>query len=87
MRREISRRDAGLYGIAWVFGGIIGVLAAHVMFEHLLIVPSSTMRSGLGQRTGEFVATFGLVGTILACLKALALAVPMAVGLYIAAAC
>ncbi|VAW03044.1 Aquaporin Z [hydrothermal vent metagenome] len=34
----------------------------------------------------EFVATFGLVGTIPACLKARPNAVPMAVGLYITAA-
>ena len=86
MQREISKRDAGLYVAAQVTGGIIGVLAAHVMFEHPLIDPSSTMRSGIGQWAGEFVATFGLVGTILACIKARPQAVPMAVGLYITAA-
>jgi len=86
MRGEIEKRDAGLYVFAQVFGGIVGVLAAHVMFEHPLIDPSSTVRSGIGQWTGEFVATFGLVGTILACIKARPTAVPMAVGLYITAA-
>ncbi len=86
MRREIGPGAAGLYAIAQVLGGICGVLAAHVMFDHPLIDPSATMRSGLGQWTGEFVATFGLVGTILACLKARADFVPMAVGLYITAA-
>lgn len=86
LRREISPRDAGFYVLVQVFGGIIGVLAAHLMFEHPLIDPSTTMRSGIGQWTGEFVATFGLVGTILACLKARPQAVPMAVGLYITAA-
>jgi len=86
LRREIAKRDAALYVIAQVFGGIIGVLAAHVMFEHPLIDPSATMRSGTGQWAGEFVATFGLVGTILACIKARPTAVPMAVGLYITAA-
>ncbi len=86
MRREIEKRDAGLYVIAQVFGGIVGVLAAHVMFEHPLIDPSTTIRSGIGQWVGEFVATFGLVGTILACIKARPTAVPMVVGLYITAA-
>ena len=86
MRREIGARDAGLYVIVQIFGGIVGVLAAHVMFEHPLIDPSTTARSGLGQWAGEFVATFGLVGTILACIKARPQAVPMAVGLYITAA-
>lgn len=72
--------------LAQVCGGILGVLAAHVMFEHPLIVPSTTIRSGVGQWVGNFVATFGLVGTILACIKARPTAVPMAVGLYITAA-
>ena len=62
------------------------MLAAHLMFEHPLLDPSTTSRSGIGQWTGEFVATFGLVGTILACIKARPPAVPMAVGLYITAA-
>ncbi len=86
LRREITPKDAGLYVLAQVFGGIIGVLAAHFMFDHALIDPSTTARSGLGQWAGEFVATFGLVGTILACIKARPQAVPMAVGLYITAA-
>ena len=86
LRREISVRESGLYVAVQVFGGIVGVLAAHVMFEHPLIDPSTTARSGTGQWVAEFVATFGLVGTILACLKARPQAVPMAVGLYITAA-
>lgn len=86
LRREISAADSGLYVAAQIFGGVAGVLAAHVMFEHPLIDPSTTTRSGVGQWAGEFVATFGLVGTILACIKARPQAVPMAVGLYITAA-
>mmetsp|Transcript_24127 Transcript_24127/g.44838 ORF Transcript_24127/g.44838 Transcript_24127/m.44838 type:complete len:203 (-) Transcript_24127:4543-5151(-) len=86
MRREIEGQDAGLYVVAQVFGGIAGVLVAHLMFDNPLIDPSTTARTGLGQWVGEFVATFGLVGTILACIKARPQAVPMAVGLYITAA-
>ncbi len=86
LRREISAGAAGLYVVAQVLGGIAGVLAAHVMFDHPVIDASTTVRTGLGQWVGEFVATFGLVGTILACLKARPEAVPMAVGLYITAA-
>lgn len=86
LRREIAPREAALYALVQVAGGIAGVLAAHVMFEHPLIDPSTTARTGPGQWAGEFVATFGLVGTILACLKARPQAVPMAVGLYITAA-
>lgn len=86
LRGEIGKRDAFLYVGTQVFGAIIGVLAAHVMFEHPLVDPSTTTRSGIGQWAGEFVATFGLVGTILGCIKARPTAVPMAVGLYITAA-
>lgn len=86
LRKEISVRDAVLYTAIQVVGGIMGVFAAHIMFDRPLIDPSTTIRSGLGQWVGEFVATFGLVGTILSCLKARPGAVPMAVGLYITAA-
>lgn len=86
LRREIPVSEAVLYVVAQIFGGIMGVLAAHVMFDNPLIDPSTTIRSGTGQWMGEFIATFGLIGTILGTLKARADAVPMAVGLYITAA-
>ena len=86
LRREIAPRAAALFILAQVTGGIIGVLAAHIMFDNPLIDPSTTNRTGLGQWAGEFVATFGLVGTILTCLRSRPDFVPMAVGLYITAA-
>jgi len=86
IRKDIAVLDSVLYVGAQVFGGISGVLVAHVMFDNPLIDPSTTVRGGLGQWVGEFVATFGLVGTILGCLKARPEAVPYAVGLYITAA-
>ena len=86
LRKEIEPKEAGYYVVAQVFGGIAGVFAAHIMFDNALIDPSTTDRTGIGQWVGEFVATFGLVGTILACLRAKPEAVPMMVGLYITAA-
>ncbi len=86
IRREITPRDGAFYVLAQILGGVAGVMAAHVMFEHPLFDPSTTARGGTGQWVAEFVATFGLVGTILACLKARPQAVAMAVGLYISAA-
>lgn len=86
MRREIAPAMAGLFVLAQVFGGVCGVFAAHVMFDNPLIDPSTTARTGTGQWAGEFVATFGLVGTILACIKARPDFVASAVGLYITAA-
>lgn len=86
LRREITHRDAALYVAVLIIGGVAGVLAAHLMFDRPILDASTTARNGLGQWTGEFVATFGLIGTILACLRARPDAVPMAVGLYITAA-
>ncbi len=86
IRREISIENSVLYVIAQIFGAISGVLAAHLMFDNPLIDPSTTVRTGIGQWLGEFIATFGLVGTILGCLKARPEAIPYAVGLYITAA-
>jgi len=86
IRREISVKDSVFYVVVQILGGISGVLVAHVMFDNPLIDPSTTVRAGLGQWVGEFVATFGLVGTILGCLKSRSEAIPYAVGLYITAA-
>ena len=74
------------YVITQILGGIAGVIVAHIMFEVELVSPSTTARHGFGQLVGEFVATFGLLGTIYGCRKARPEAVPLAVGLYIVAA-
>ncbi|WP_419905229.1 aquaporin [Kiloniella sp.] len=86
IRKEISVPNSVLYIFSQILGGICGVLVAHVMFDNALIDPSTTVRSGMGQWVGEFVATFGLVGTLLGCLKSRVEAIPYAVGLYITAA-
>ena len=86
LRREISVRESALYVVAQVLGGIAGVFIAHVMFDNPLVDFSTTVRTGFGQWVGEFVATFGLIGTILGCIKSRPEAVPYAVGLYITAA-
>lgn len=85
MRKEIGALDSLFYVAAQIIGGIFGVMIAHMMFDIPFIDPSSTARTGLGQWTGEFVATFGLIMTILGCLKARPDAVPYAVGLFITA--
>jgi glycerol uptake facilitator-like aquaporin len=82
----MKRQEALFYICAQIFGGILGVFAAHMMFDHPLIDPSTTMRSGLGQWIGEFIATFGLIGTILICVTLRPAALAMSVGLYITAA-
>ncbi|MDA8746784.1 aquaporin family protein [Litoreibacter sp.] len=86
LRRELKRNEAVLYVLVQIAGGIVGVLAAHLMFEEQLFQLSQKVRSGGAQWFSEIVATFGLVLTILATLKARPSAVAMSVGLYITAA-
>jgi glycerol uptake facilitator-like aquaporin len=85
LRGEITARDSILYVGVQILGAIAGVIIAHAMFDNPLIDPSTTARTGTGQWIGEFVATFGLVATILGCIKARPDAVPYAVGLFITA--
>jgi glycerol uptake facilitator-like aquaporin len=86
LRREIEPADAAGYILVQVAGAVLGVLAAHIMFEEALLQVSAKVRAGPAQWFSEWVATFGLVATILLTLRASRAAVPMAVGLYIAAA-
>ena len=86
IRREISLPDDGLYVIAQVIGGLAGVVTAHLMFDLAPLQVSENLRASNGLWLAEVVATFGLVATILACVKFRAEAVPYAVGLYITAA-
>jgi glycerol uptake facilitator-like aquaporin len=65
---------------------VIGVLAAHLMFEESVLQVSTKVRAGPAQWLAEWVATFGLVLTILLTLRAGGAAVAMCVGLYITAA-
>ena len=80
LRRELPPGIAAMYIAAQIVGGIVGVLAAHAMFELPLWQVSVTIRTGVGQWFAEGVATFGLLLTILATRSA------YAIGLYITAA-
>jgi len=86
LRKELPWRDAAGYTGAQIIGGVIGVWAAHLMFELPAWQISLHVRAGAGQWLAEFVATFGLLLTILGCLARIPAAVPYAVGLYITAA-
>lgn len=86
LRGEIEPRLAAWYVIAQIAGAILGVWAAHLMFDLPIWQLSSKVRTGPSQWFAEWVATFGLVVTILATIKANPAAVPVSVGLYITAA-
>jgi len=86
LRAELAWREAVVYVGVQILGGIVGVLAAHAMFDLPLWQVSQTVRTGPGQWFAEGVATFGLVLTILGCLSCARASVPYAVGLYITSA-
>jgi glycerol uptake facilitator-like aquaporin len=71
---------------AQLIGGIMGVWAAHLMFDLPVLQVSTKLRDGPGQWLSEFIATFGLVTTILLTVRHRPAAVPTSVALYIAAA-
>jgi glycerol uptake facilitator-like aquaporin len=77
---------AGLYIVVQVLGGVLGVWAAHMMFELPVWQLSMTARSGAGQWVAEAVATFGLLLTIFGCISRKPETTAYAVGLYITAA-
>lgn len=86
LKKAITPKDASIYIIVQIIGAIIGVWAAHLMFDVPLFQFSEKLRSGSSQGFAEIIATFGLIFTILATLKFNKEAVAMAVGLYITSA-
>jgi glycerol uptake facilitator-like aquaporin len=86
LRGELSTMLALAYVAAQLAGGIVGVWAAHLMFDLPILQLSEKARTGIGQWTGEGIATFGLVLTILGTLRSRSEWVPVSVALYIVAA-
>ena len=86
LRREISPRLAVAYATVQALGGIVGVWLAHLMFAEPVLQVSTRLRDGPAQALSEGVATFGLIGVILAGARFDPRSVPALVGLYITAA-
>jgi glycerol uptake facilitator-like aquaporin len=85
-RRELGWGDAAAYIAVQLAFGILGAWAAHLMFDLPTLQLSVKPRTGLGQWTGEFIATFGLILTILGTVRYRREWVPASVALYITAA-
>jgi glycerol uptake facilitator-like aquaporin len=85
-RGELRWADAGAYIAAQLVFGILGAWAAHLMFDLPTLQLSVKARTGLGQWTGEAIATFGLVLAIIGTVKYRREWVPASVALYITAA-
>lgn len=86
IKGDLPPREAGLYTVAQVGGGIGGTVVAHLMFAMPVVMASQHVRTGTAQWFAEWVATFGLIVTILAGIRFAHAAVPWLVGLYITAA-
>lgn len=86
LRGDVSKVLIVPYVIAQILGAILGVFAAHAMFDLPLLQVGAKMRTGFPQWWSEVLATFGLVLLVLSLNRRNAWAAPFAVGGYIAAA-
>lgn len=86
LRRELLILDGLVYIAAQIAGAIVGVIAAHAMFAEPLAQVSEKLRDGPAQVFSEFIATFGLVATILGTVRFKPDFTAVGVGLYITAA-
>ena len=86
LRRELPWRDVLFYILVQIGFGVLGAWAAHVMFDMPVLQTSVKARTGIGQWTGEAVATFGLILTIIGTARHRPQWIPASVAFYIAAA-
>jgi len=86
LQGNLDRRTAAAYIGAQIVGGCLGTIAAHLMFDLATFQLSLQARNGPPQWFAEFVATFGLLMTILGCFRFKPDDIAAAVGLYITAA-
>lgn len=85
-RKELRWSDAAAYITVQFLCGILGAWLAHIMFGLPTLQLSMKARTGVGQWTGEFIATFGLILTILGSVRFRREWMPATVALYITAA-
>jgi glycerol uptake facilitator-like aquaporin len=86
LRSDLDKSTAAAYMLAQIAGGCLGTIVAHIMFDLNTFQFSLHARNGLPQWVAEFVATFGLLMTILGCVRFRPDAMGAAVGLYITSA-
>lgn len=87
LKGEHPWREVGPYIVVQVIGAVIGVWAAHIMFDLPVLQVSQTMhRTGGAQWFSEIIATFGLLFVIVGGMTHKPDTVPPLVGLYITGA-
>jgi len=85
LKQEINWKHFLCFITSQFAGGFLGVVAANAMFELELLNIATTPRNGFHIYLAEFIATFGLLITILGSRKYNPIIVAPAVGLYISA--
>ncbi len=85
LRRDLDWGDAGLYLLAQLGGGVVGVAAAHTMFGLAALGVGIKVRTGAGLWLGEGIATFVLVLTIIGSVRHRPAWVPATVAMAITA--
>jgi glycerol uptake facilitator-like aquaporin len=86
LKRELPVHETAPYVAAQIAGGVVGTITAHLMFALPVVELSLKVRSGGPQWFAEWVASFGLIVTILLGIRFARASVPWLVGLYITAA-
>ena len=86
VRKELQPRLAAGYIVAQIAGGIVGAAAANAMFDLPLVSWARHVRAGFPQLLSEGIATFGLVGVVIAAGRSRAGVIPFAVAAYIVGA-
>ena len=84
--KDLTPRLATCYIIAQIVGGIAGAIAANAMFDLPLVTWSEHVRAGFPQLLSEGIATFGLIGVVIAVGRTRSGVTPFAVAAYIVAA-
>lgn len=85
-RGDLPWRELPGYVIVQFAGALIGVWAAHLMFDLPLLQVSTKLRPGVSQMASEFIATAGLLMVIVLASRRRPEAVAGAVACYIVAA-
>ncbi|MAJ96147.1 MAG: aquaporin family protein [SAR116 cluster bacterium] len=86
LRGNINNVELSTYLLTQIAGSVFGTWIAHFMFDISIIQFSSKIRTGSPIYIAEFVATFGLIFTILLGSRYSPKKVPALVGLYITGA-
>ncbi len=86
VRGGLTAIECFTYVVAQVFGAVLGVAVAHLMFGLPLFFASHHPRSGPAQWFAEFIATFGLLTVIWGCVRFKSPYTAFAVAGYIVAA-